>query len=478
MTEKVLQFGTGRFLRAFADAFIDEGRILGHYDGSIVIVASTPSGRTEQFNRQDCRYTLWTRGYRCGDPISEFHSVTSVSRVLSAAHDWKEILSISRSPHLELILSNTTEIGLALEEGDRYTLPQSFPARLCVLLHQRAIFFDFATSSGLIILPCELVDRNGDLLKNLIMIQAERWNLERRFIDWLNNAVQFYNTLVDRIVPGLPKKTELATAYMKIGFEDELLTICEPYRLWAIEAAQSLQEQLGFLKGTAGIALTPNLEPYMARKIRLLNGGHSLSVPVGLLAGCETILDGMNHPFVSQFIEQVLRKEIGPALQVEPHTVPPYIDELLERWRNPYIHHRLLDITFQSTTKLRHRVVPTLVDYYHMNPHGPAPRLIATGVAAWLRFMRGEAKSDGTAYGSLEGMRYAINDDRADQFFEWWPNEERMIPGFVEEVLSDSDLWGTSLHELVGFTAAVQTSLLAIIRHGVNSIRIGTEDLR
>ncbi len=474
MTEKILQFGTGRFLRAFADCFIDEAHTSGRYDGRIVMVASTPSGRAELLNQQKGRYPLWTRGYRKGELIDELHSVTSVSRALAASHHWDEVLSLARNPHLETILSNTTEIGLSLQDDDLLDSPQSFPGRLCALLYERAKYFDYADSSRVIVLPCELIDHNGDLLRKLLIKQAKRWALEACFAEWIQRAIPFCNTLVDRIVPGLPDEDELQGAYSRLGYKDELLTVCEPYRLWAIQGDESLHEQLKFSKGADGMVIAPDISSYRKRKIQLLNGGHTLSVPIGLLAGCETVLDSMNHPMLNKFIESLLRDEIGPVLPVDPATISPYIDEVLQRWRNPFMYHRLIDITLQTTTKLRHRAVPTLMNYYEAHPSGPAPRHIALGFAAWLRFMRGVSESEGTIYSRFQNKLHPIHDDHAEQFRDWWPTEDPLIPDFVQEVLSSQNLWGISLHDLPGFTEAVQISLQKILHEGIEAALTGT----
>jgi len=475
VSEKVLQFGTGRFLRAFADCFIDETRSAGYYDGQVVMIASTPSGRAQLFNNQNGRYTLWTRGHGPDGLIDTLATMTSVSRVLSASTEWDSVLDASCNPDLEAILSNTTEIGLSIQENDTLSSPKSFPARLCALLYARAEYFDYDTSRGIIILPCELIDDNGSLLQNLVIEQGRRWDLGDHFMEWLQYSITFCNTLVDRIVPGLPEKIELESAYTRLGYEDDLLTVCEPYRLWVIQADENLKEILGFLNAD-GIVLTTDIAPYRTRKIRLLNGGHTLSVPVGLLAGCETVLESMAHPDISRFIESLLRDDIGPVLPVNPETVNPYIDEVLQRWRNPHMHHRLIDITLQSTTKFRHRVVPTLRDYYGIHPDGPAPRFIALGFAAWLRFMRGTSKIDGVIYNSFQSTRHPIIDDYAEQFHHWWPTEYDQIPNFVHDVLSSHDLWGISLSDFPGFIDAILAALYKILdNRGIAEILGGTE---
>ena len=474
-TERILQFGTGRFLRAFADCFIDEAVTAGRYDGRIVMVASTPSGRVELLKNQNNCYTLWTRGYAENKPIDDFRTVTAVSRVLAASEDWDKVLALARSADLKVILSNTTEIGLSLQKGDELAFPKSYPGRLCALLFERAEYFEYAYSNGVVILPCELIDNNGDLLRSLIIEQARRWKLGTRFQDWVQRANLICNTLVDRIVPGLPGKAELDAAFEHLGFPDELLTVCEPYRIWAIQGDETLRSRLGFAEGADEIVIAPDISPYRIRKIRLLNGAHTLSVPVGLLAGCQTVLDNMNHPGISTFIESLLRHEIGPVLPVDPDTVNPYIDEVLQRWRNPYMYHRLIDITLQSTTKLRHRVVPTLLDHYARYPDGPTPKRIALGFAAWLRFMRGTSQANGIVQGELKGQLYPIYDDHAARFLKWWPNDTQMIPNFVKDVLSSDDLWGMRLGDLPGFANTVKNYLQTILRHDIGSALNGTE---
>ena len=461
----VLQFGTGRFIRAFADAFIDEANQRGDFSGRVVMIASTSSGRAEQFNKQNGRFTLWARGLVDDKPVDRIETIEAIKRVLSAESQWSDVLELACRPELVALCSNTTEIGLSLVQNDRLDAPISYPARLTALLYCRAQHYEYADDSGIVILPCELVQDNGSLLKSLVMEQSDLWSLSEKFNAWLDHNVTFCNTLVDRIVPGLPDQAELETAYHRIGWRDDLLTVAEPYRLWAIQGDAALAARLGFAKG-GGIVVAPDISPYRLRKIRLLNGGHTLSVPIGLLAGCHTVLDNMQHPLVRAFIENILRKEIGPVLDVDPETVPPYISEVLSRWSNPYMHHRLLDITLQSTTKMRHRVVPTLRDYYRLHGSQRVPHRIALGFAAWLRFMRATRFESGTYYGQMHGEDYAINDSQAERLMQWWPNKDGKYHAFVHDVLACEDLWGCDLTQFSGFSEAVENALNVLLRDG------------
>ena len=468
MAERILQFGTGRFLRAFADCFIDAANKSGHYNGQIVMVASTPSGRQAILNRQHGRYGLWVRG----SDIDSLQTIHSVSRVLAAATQWPDVLALARSRSLEAVVSNTTEVGIGLQDQDSLDAPRSYPARLAAILHERALHFEFAPDRGLVILPCELIEDNATRLSQLVLEQSRRWNLGKRFYTWMQRANTFCNTLVDRIVPGLPSTAELASAYHRLGNEDPLLTVCEPYRLWAVEGAPSVSEKLGFLAGDPGIVVTDDITAFRLRKIRLLNGGHTLTVPVGLILGCATVLEHVEHPLARRFIEGLLRKEIGPILQVPPQTVAPYIDEVLRRWSNPFMHHRLIDITLESTTKLRHRAVPSLLEYYEA--FGRAPLRMALGFAAWLRFMRGHECRDGVIYGELGQYHYPIHDSMAGRFLDWWPSDHAGIHPFVQAVFGSRDLWGTDLNGLPGFAESVANSLRTLLAGGPEAALEGT----
>ena len=473
LPEKVLQFGTGRFLRAFADLIVESANRRGKFNGRVVMVASTNSGRAEMLNAQNGRYALWTRGQVQEKVVDRLDTVQAISRVLAASSQWPDVLELARSADLEVIISNTTEIGLSLQDGDRLEKPVSFPARLAALLHTRAVHYDFHPEIGLIHLPCELVHNNGDTLRELLLTQAQTWSLGARFVNWLAEANTFCNTLVDRIVPGLPRDAELETAFARLGMRDPLITVAEPYRLWAIEGTKALADQLGFADDP-GVVITPDISPYRLRKIRLLNGGHTLTVPIGLMMGCVTVLDNMQHPLVSSFIERLLREEIGPVLDVDPATVEPYVDEVLDRWRNPFMYHRLLDITLHSTSKMRHRVVPTLLDFYRYYGHRKVPRLIALGFAAWLRFMRGTKKDGDVVYGSWHRDVYVISDTQATRFLDWWPRELGEVDRFVLEVLSSSDLWKVDLTSLPGFADTVGSSLKTLLSEGPEAALLGT----
>ena len=462
--ETILQFGTGRFLRAFADFFVDRANRSGQYNGHIVVVQSTGSSQAALLNRQDGCYTLWTRD----EGKQSFETIQSISRAVSARQDWGAVLSLARSLDLQVVLSNTTEVGLSLDEDETHlgSPPRSFPAKLTAVLYERARHFDFDPARGLVVLPCELVENNGDLLRSLVQDVAQRARLGDAFSAWLDESTAFCNTLVDRIVPGTPPEDKYRAAEQELGYQDSLLITAESYRLWAIEGDASIMERIGFVDADPGIIVADDITPYRLRKVRLLNGGHTLSVPLGLLAGNRTVLDNMTSAVTGPYIRALLRDEIGPVLDVDPATVEPYIDEVLQRWRNPFLVHRLIDITLESTTKMRHRVVPSIEDYYAL--HGAAPRHMALGFAAYLLFMNGQRAPDGTFVGNWLGWEYPIRDSEAAALLGYWQASES-VPDLVSAVSKDERLWGTNLAALPGWADAVAAFLTLLREQGASA---------
>jgi len=473
LPEKVVQFGTGGFLRAFADDFIDRANRRGLFNGRVVMVQSTGSRRAETLTQQDGLYTLWVRGLEEDRPAEHFAVSAAVSRAISAKEAWPDVLACARNPDLELVLSNTTEVGIVLDEEDARDAhpPRSFPGKLTAFLYERARHFDWAPDKGLIILPCELLEDNGVALKRIVRALAERWQLGTRFVDWIESANVFCNTLVDRIVPGTPEPEGLAACWNALGYEDRLLTAAEGYRLWAIEGEADLRRRLAFPEANPGVLITDDITPYRERKIRLLNGGHTLTVPMGFLLGNRTVLDNMEHPLAGPFITALLREEIGPSLDVDPATAPPYIDEVLARWRNPFLDHHLIDITLQSTMKMRHRVIPSILKHYAKRQ--AAPRRIGFGFAGYLLFMRGVEEKDGRIYGRRGDTPYPINDDQAPFFLDAWksvdPGSDPSVAAFVERIGGREAFWGVDLARLPGFCATVAQDLGQMLRRGVEA---------
>ena len=460
LPEKAVQFGTGALLRGFVDYFIDEANRRGQFNGRIVAIGSTGSGRDGQANEQDGLFTLVISGLDDGVPDEIRRVVASVSRALSARDNWAEVLECARNPGLELIFSNTTEVGIALDEDDTADRlpPRSFPGKLTAFLLARATAFDFDPARGVIIIPCELIENNGDRLGEIVATLARRWQLGESFMEWLDSSVRFCNTLVDRIVPGAPAPERLAELEGSLGYRDELVTTCETYRLFAIEGDRALEARLGFAGADPNILVVDSIGPYRLRKVRVLNGTHTILTPVALLAGCETVLEAVHHELVGPFVRRVMMEEIVPV--VDAPAAAEFARETLDRFANPAVRHALIDITLHATAKMRVRIVPSILAYAER--HGRAPESLAFGFAAYLLFMRGDVQQARR----LAGLNVPV-DDGSERLATEWRAAGGDHGALVRAVCSDAALWGTDLTAIPDFVESVTGHLATAAREGM-----------
>jgi len=466
LPERAIQFGTGAFLRGFVEYFIDAANRRGMFNGTIVAVSSTGSGRDEILNEQDGMYTLALRGLEEGVPVQRHRVIGSLSRAVSARDDWPAILAVARDPNIELVFSNTTEVGLAIDPEDDPDAnpPRSFPAKLTRFLYERAREFSFDPARGVVVLPCELLDNNGALLAELVAELAGRWEnaLDPRFRQWLDDAVVYCNTLVDRIVTGAPSPEEQRRLQDVLAYRDGLITICETYRLFAIEAGADVRARLTFADADDGIIVAPRIHAYRERKVRVLNGAHTIMAPVALLSGLETVRDAVEHDRVGRFLRDVMSDEIVPSLSVSDGEA--FADDVWQRFANPFIRHALIDITLQATTKMRVRVIPSIVELYART--GRLANGLAFGFAAYVLFTRGEFQ----AHRRESGLRVP-DDPHADTVQQHWSRadarSDSSLARLAQAVCEDVALWGTDLTAIPGFVEAVATHLRIASRRGV-----------
>lgn len=463
LPERAVQFGTGAFLRGFVDYFLDVANAQGRFNGRVVAIGSTGSGRDRSFSEQDGLYTLVTRGLVRGEAQEELRVIGSVSRALSAVDEWAAVLECAHNPDLVVVFSNTTEVGISLDADDSPDsgTPVSFPGKLTRFLYERAQAFEYAAASGVVVIPCELIERNGDTLRAIVLELAERWGYERAFSDWVLAHVPFCNTLVDRIVPGTPQGADAGLLAERLGYHDELLTTSEHFRLFVIEGNAAMRARLEFPSANAGVVMTSDVEPYRERKVRLLNGTHTIAVSIALLSGCETVLDAMNHALVGTFIRRVLQDEILPTVDVPD--ADAFAKAVIDRFENPHIRHALADITLHGTTKLRVRIVPTLQRAASL--HGRVPDCLALGFAAHLVHLRARPlPSSGVQAGSWPV------DSAGDDIRTRWESVEASAPdavrAFVTDVCADVSLWGADLTALPSFTDSVARCVHSLVTAG------------
>jgi tagaturonate reductase len=480
--EKVLQFGTGVLLRGLPDYLVQKANAEGRFNGSIVVVKSTDS-QTNEFSDQDNLYTVAVRGVQQGENVSETKVVSAISRVLAAQTQWNEILKLARNPKLQIIISNTTEVGLNYTEESIFQHPpQSFPAKLTAFLYERFRSVGGSKAKGMVVIPTELVTDNGLKLRDAVEKLAKFNELGKLFTKWLKFHVRFCNSLVDRIVTR-PTDGARQALQQELGYEDELLTFTEPYHLWAIEGDDRVRETLSFADGsTPQVIIDEDINFYKERKLRVLNGTHTLTMPLGYLLGLETVADEMKHPAMSKFIELLMLNEIVPTVPdygvpgMDKAEVKQFALDVLDRFRNPYLDHLLLNISLQETAKMQARNVATIQRYYEQ--FKAVPKLTALGFAAYLLFMKAIRQEEGQFFGEISVgggiLTYPIRDERAGYFYGDWKTvkekDSATVFAFVKSVLSDKTLWQTDLTVLPGFTEAVADYLDALLKSGAEAV--------
>lgn len=464
LPEKVLQFGTGVLLRGLPDYFIDKANRAGVFNGRVVVVKST-GANTAEFDQQDALYTLCVRGIENGFPVAENIISSAISRVIAAEKDWQEILEVAKSANLQIVVSNTTEVGIQyVEESIKNSPPVSFPAKLLALLYERFKAFNGDNNKGLIIVATELIPDNGTKLGEIVLKLAHYNKLEANFIVWLAQANTFCNSLVDRIVPGKPDAATLETLQAELGYQDNLLSMTEPYRLWAIEGGRHVADVLSFATVDEGVIIAEDIEIYRELKVRLLNGTHTLSSGIAFLLGIDTVNNAMSNELMSHYIETLMATEIGPAIpyEVTKKQTDAFASAVKDRFANPSIEHFWTSIAFQYSMKMKIRILPLLLNYYKI--FNQVPSHIALGFAAYLAFSRVQRKEDGLYFGLNNGAGYRLNDDSAPYLFEKYSQYK---DDFVEQVLADENIWGVNLIQLTGFIPAVKQLYLEIINHGM-----------
>ena len=453
--EKVLQFGEGNFLRAFVDWMIDKANRDGIYQGSIVLCQPIAQGLKDMINAQDGVYTLAMRGAENGQPVEKIEVITSVSRCINPYENYEDLMEIARSADLEVVVSNTTEAGIAYHAGDQLTdrPPVSFPAKVTAFLYERYKAFNGDPEKGLLFLPVELIDNNGAELKRIVLQYAQEWELGQEFTDWVNTANAFTSTLVDRIVTGYPRD-EVSYFEEKLGYKDNIIDTSELFNLWVIEGDEKWADKLPDHKTDANVIWTDDVKPYKKRKVRILNGAHTSTVLAAYLAGFDIVGDFMKDDTVRTFMNNVIYQEVIPTLDLPKEELESFAAAVNDRFANPYIKHKLLDIALNSCSKFNARCLPSLLGY--VEEKGVLPKCLTFSLAAFIKFYQGEWK-DGVYTGTRkDGTQYPLRDDESViRFFAdaWSENDAE---GTAEAVLSNKDFWsGKDLTEVPGLKDSV-----------------------
>ena len=451
MPERVLQFGEGNFLRAFVDWHFNELNKKGLFNGKVVIVQPLKGGMIDEINKQDGLYTLLLRGIQNGKQIEKTEIITSVSRGINPYTNWNEFLKCASNPNMRVIVSNTTEAGISYSkipfpEGE---CPDTFPAKVAAFLYERYKKFDGAKDKGMIIIPCELIKDNGDTLHQYILQHALDWKLDSKFIRWIQESNYFYNTLVDRIVPGYPKD-EIESLTKKFGYEDNIMVSAEIFHLWVIQGNRIASEELPFVQAGLNVVWTDDIQPYRNLKVRILNGAHTMFTIPSFLSGNDTVQQSVEDRVIGNYISEGLFKEIIPTLDFPEEKKLDFAQEIIERFQNPFIKHYLISITLNSISKFKVRVLPSILEYFEMNKH--VPEALSFSLASLIWFYRGYSLNKLPQNGSRQ---FTLKDDEeVMKFFKGLENIQD-YDTVVKSVLGNVNFWNLDLNKIDGLREIV-----------------------
>lgn len=433
---KILQFGEGNFLRAFIDWILQNLNDAGVINANVAVVQPMPMGRVADLAKQDGLYTLCLEGIDKGEKVQSKQIIDVLSDFINPFEQYDKFLDYAKSSDLEIVISNTTEAGIALDETDTdFTkCPKSFPGKLLAFLKARYDCFNGDVSKGLAIIPCELIDHNGDELKRVMLELAKIKGMDEKFIDWITNACHYTSTLVDRIVPGYPRDAA-AQICEETGFADNNIVKGEIFHLWVLQKEPFIQEKLPADKSGLNVIFADDITPYKQRKVKILNGTHTGIVPVAYLSGIDTVRESVEDEDVGRFAAELINDEIKPTIDLPKDEMDAFANSVVERFKNPFIRHELMSIALNSTTKFRTRLLPTYNDY--RKKFGKSPKHILFSLASLAVFYRGK-RGD-------EDIKLADDPKFLEFWKEVWASSD--FDAMAKKILGASDVWEQNLDE-------------------------------
>jgi len=404
MPERIIQFGEGNFLRAFVDWIIWNMDAKTNFNGSVVVVQPIEKGMVDWLNGQDCLYHVNLQGRLNGEAVNSLERIDVISRALNPYSQNAAFMALAEQPDIRFVISNTTEAGITFDCACKFTdaPASSYPGKLVQLLYRRYKTFNGDPKKGLILMPCELIFLNGHHLKECIFQYIELWKEDlgadyAGFKEWFTKYNYVCATLVDRIVPGFPRK-DIAAIQEEVGYNDNLVVQAEIFHLWVIEkpenmSIEELRSEFPADKAGLHVLIAESEKPYHERKVTLLNGPHTVLSPVAYLSGLNIVRDACNHEVIGKYIHKVQFEELMETLNLPMDELKQFASDVLERFNNPYVDHAVTSIMLNSFPKFETRDLPGLKVY--LERKGQLPKGLVLGLAAIITYYKGGVRADG-----------------------------------------------------------------------------------
>lgn len=456
--ERIIQFGEGNFLRAFVDWIIFNMNEKTDFNSSVVVVQPIERGMIDMLNGQDCLYHVNLQGLDKGEVVNDLTKIDVISRALNPYTDNDAFMALADQPEMRFVISNTTEAGIAFDPTCRLddAPASSYPGKLTQLLYRRFTTFKGDMTKGLIIFPCELIFLNGHRLKETIYQYIELWQLGEEFKNWFEKACGVYATLVDRIVPGFPRK-DIDAIKEKLQYDDNLVVQAEIFHLWVIEAPQEVAAEFPADKAGLNVLFVPSEEPYHERKVTLLNGPHTVLSPVAYLSGLNIVREACQHPVIGRYINKVMFEELLETLNLPKDELVQFGKDVLDRFNNPFVDHQVTSIMLNSFPKYQTRDLPGLKVY--LERKGVLPKGLVLGLAAIITYYKGGVREDGAEIVPNDAQ------DIMDMLRDLWSSGSTQK--VAEGVLAAENIWGENLNNILGLTDAVKGYLDDIQEKGM-----------
>ncbi len=470
--ERIIQFGEGNFLRAFVDWIIWNMDAKTNFNGSVVVVQPIERGMVDWLNGQDCLYHVNLQGRLNGEAVNSLERIDVISRALNPYSQNAAFMALADQPEIRFVISNTTEAGITFDPACKFTdaPASSYPGKLVQLLYRRYKTFNGDPKKGLILMPCELIFLNGHHLKECIYQYIELWKEDlgadyAGFKEWFTKYNYVCATLVDRIVPGFPRK-DIAAIQEKVGYADNLVVQAEIFHLWVIEKPENmsideLRAEFPAEKAGLHVLIAESEKPYHERKVTLLNGPHTVLSPVAYLSGINIVRDACNDSVIGKYIHKVQFEELMETLNLPMDELRQFASDVLERFNNPYVDHQVTSIMLNSFPKFETRDLPGLKTY--LERKGQLPKGLVLGLAAIITYYKGGTRADGAPIQPNDAQEIM---DLLTQL--WATGDTRKV---AEGVLGATDIiWKESkqnLNEIPGLTDMVEGFLNDIQSKGM-----------
>ena len=468
---RAIQFGEGNFLRGFIDWLIFKANAQNLFNGRVLALQCTPRGKVvPKLKAQDGLFTTILHGLEDGKEVEQIEVVNTIAAAMNPYEEWESVLSACLSRDIKFVFSNTTEAGITFVSEQAFNsdvCPESFPGKLTSILYERFKFFKGEAGTGLWIVPCELIEDNGKKLQEIVLQHIAEQQLGDDFKNYVLKECRFINTLVDRVVSGYPRDNA-ALYEEKLGYKDELFTCGETFHFFAIEGDEAVSEALPFAKAGLNVVVAPDITPYRLRKVRILNGTHTANVPAAFLYGLDTVDQMMSDELMGKFVRSVIYDEIIPAVNLDKEMLISFANDVVNRFSDPSMHHQLASILMNSTSKVKARILPTILD---ARAKGTMPKKLCFALAAYIALYKStkgvpvQVEREQGKKGEFVDDAYAV--ETLVQAWQSYQKTEASALFTVKAVLSNTKLWDCDLSSDVDLTAMVARLTHAIISDGI-----------